>query len=67
LPLNSLARVTNLSNGRSVIVTVNDRGPVSRDLIIDMSPNAAEQLDMKRSGIVPVSVEPVSEQSASLH
>lgn len=59
LPLQSLARVTNLDNGRSVIVRVTDRGPVSRDLVIDLSPSAAEELNMKEAGVVPVSVEPV--------
>jgi rare lipoprotein A len=66
LPLNSLARVTNLRNGRSVVVTVNDRGPVSHGFIIDLSPKAAEDLDMMHAGVAPVSVEPVIEQSASL-
>jgi len=61
LPLNSLVRVTNLSNGRSVIVRINDRGPVSDQLLIDMSPKAAEELAMKTAGIVPVSVEQVVE------
>src|SRR5580700_2094659 len=42
LPLNSLARVTNLRNGRSVIVRVTDRGPVSETLLIGVSPSAAE-------------------------
>jgi rare lipoprotein A len=59
LPLNSLARVTNLKNGRSVIVKVTDRGPVSTALLIDMSPSAAEQLAMKDDGVVPVKVEQV--------
>lgn len=59
LPLYSLARVTNLDNGLSVIVRVTDRGPVSPDLVIDLSPSAAEQLEMKDAGIVPVTVEPV--------
>jgi rare lipoprotein A len=59
LPLESLARVTNLDNGRSVIVRVTDRGPVSHDLVIDLSPSAAEELHMRQAGIVPVSVEPV--------
>lgn len=63
LPLNSLARVTNLENGRSVIVKVNDRGPVSSSLLIDMSPRAAEQLAMKEAGVVPVKVEQVVEVS----
>ncbi|HYM71969.1 MAG TPA: septal ring lytic transglycosylase RlpA family protein [Stellaceae bacterium] len=59
LPLNSLARVTNLDNGRSVVVKVTDRGPVSDSLVIDVSPVAAEQLDMKAAGVVPVMVEQV--------
>lgn len=60
LPLNSLARVTNLNNGRSVIVRVTDRGPWSRSLLIDLSPRAADEIDMKRAGIVPVAIEPVT-------
>jgi len=59
LPLYSLVRVTNLNNGRSVIATINDRGPVSRRLLIDLSPRAAEDLDMIRAGIARVSIEPV--------
>jgi len=59
LPLNSLARVTNLDNGRSVIVRVTDRGPVSESLVIDVSPKAAEQLDMKTAGIARVMIEQV--------
>lgn len=59
LPLNSLARVTNLKNGHSVIVKVTDRGPWRSNLLIDVSPKAAEELDMKRAGVVPVKIEPV--------
>ncbi|HTZ37980.1 MAG TPA: septal ring lytic transglycosylase RlpA family protein [Stellaceae bacterium] len=59
LPLNSLVRVTNLHNGRSVICRITDRGPVSPSLLIDMSPRAAEELAMKKAGLVPVKVEPV--------
>lgn len=59
LPLHSLVRVTNLSNGRSVIAKITDRGPVSRSLLIDVSPRAAEVLDMKRAGIATVTIEPV--------
>lgn len=59
LPLDSLARVTNLDNGRSVIVRVTDRGPSSQRLVIDLSPSAAAELHMIRAGIVPVRVEPV--------
>jgi rare lipoprotein A (peptidoglycan hydrolase) len=61
LPLNSLVRVTNLDNGRSVIVKINDRGPVSETLLIDVSPKAAEQLAMKEAGIVRVAIEQVVE------
>lgn len=61
LPLNSLARVTNLRNGRSVVVRVTDRGPVSDDLLIDMSPRAADELHMKDAGLAPVRVEQVVE------
>jgi rare lipoprotein A len=60
LPLHSLVRVTNLNNGRSIIAKITDRGPVSRSLLIDLSPRCAEELDMKRSGIAPVVVEPVA-------
>jgi rare lipoprotein A len=60
LPLNSLARVTNLNNGRSVVVEVTDRGPRGGGRLIDVSPRAAEELDMKRDGVVPVAIEPVA-------
>jgi peptidoglycan lytic transglycosylase len=60
LPLHSLVRVTNLSNGRSVVATINDRGPVSRSLLIDLSPRCAKQLDMIRAGIVRVAIEQVA-------
>jgi rare lipoprotein A (peptidoglycan hydrolase) len=61
LPLNSLARVTNLRNGRSVVVRVTDRGPINHSLLIDMSPRAADELRMKEAGLVPVRVEQVVE------
>jgi peptidoglycan lytic transglycosylase len=60
LPLHSLVRVTNLKNGRSVIATINDRGPVSRSLLIDVSPRAAEELHMIRAGVATVSIQPVA-------
>jgi rare lipoprotein A len=60
LPLNSLVRVTNLSNGRSIIATINDRGPVSRSLLIDVSPCVADELEMRGAGIATVAVEPVA-------
>jgi rare lipoprotein A len=62
LPLASFARVTNLDNGRSVIVKINDRGPFTRGRILDLSPRAADVLDMKRAGVVDVVLEPFALQ-----
>jgi rare lipoprotein A (peptidoglycan hydrolase) len=59
LPLASYARVTNLDSGRSVIVKINDRGPWRRRFIIDLSPRAADEINMKRPGVAAVMVEPV--------
>jgi len=56
LPLPVNVRVTNLENGRSVIVRVNDRGPFARGRIIDLSRRAAELLDMTRAGVAKVRV-----------
>ena len=63
LPLSSYAKVTNLDSGRSVIVRINDRGPWTRRFIIDLSPRAADELDMKRAGVASVTVEPISAQT----
>lgn len=65
LPLHTLVRVTNLGNGRSAICTINDRGPVSRSLLIDLSPRTADELDMRSAGIARVSIEPVAETAAT--
>jgi rare lipoprotein A len=59
LPLASHAKVTNLDNGRSVVVKINDRGPYVRGRILDLSPRAADELDMKRAGVAAVAVEPL--------
>lgn len=50
LPLGSKVKVTNLSNNRSVVVRINDRGPFSRDRMIDLSRAAAEQVGLVASG-----------------
>ena len=60
LPFGSKIRVTNLRNHRSVVVTVNDRGPFVRGRIVDVSMGAAGVLGMKSSGVAPVRVELVS-------
>ena len=59
LPLNSKAKVTNLDNGRSVEVTINDRGPGAPGRDIDVSQKAAQKLGMKKEGLAPVVIEPV--------
>ncbi|HLL24263.1 MAG TPA: septal ring lytic transglycosylase RlpA family protein [Kofleriaceae bacterium] len=57
LPFGTRVRVTNLRNGRSVTVRINDRGPFTRGRIIDLSEAAAEKLDMIEAGVVPVRLE----------
>jgi rare lipoprotein A len=56
LPLPTYAEVTNLSNGKKVIVKINDRGPFKDDRLIDMSYAAAIRLDMINAGTAPVDV-----------
>jgi rare lipoprotein A len=62
LPFGTKLVVTNKRNGRSVIVIVNDRGPHRKGRIIDLSPAAAQQLGMKRAGLVPVEIRLVAER-----
>ena len=64
-PLPSYARVTNIANGRSVIVRVNDRGPYHAGRIIDLSAKAAGLLDYQRRGIARVRVQYIGQ--APLH
>jgi rare lipoprotein A len=57
LPFGTKVRVTNRRNGRSVVVTINDRGPFIRGRVIDLSSGAAGVIGMRSSGVAPVSVE----------
>lgn len=66
LQMPSLVRVTNLENGRSVIVRINDRGPFSRGRIIDLSSKAADLLDFKRQGTAKVRIQVLSEESKAI-
>lgn len=59
LPFGTRVRVTNKRNGRSVDVTINDRGPYVAGRIIDLSDAAAGAIGMKRAGVVPVEVKVV--------
>ncbi len=59
LPFGTKVRVTNKRNGRSVEVTINDRGPYVAGRIIDLSDAAAGAIGMKKAGVVPVEVQVV--------
>ena len=64
LPIPSYARVTNLANGRSVVVRINDRGPFHSDRIIDLSYTAAWKLGYAEAGSTRVAVEAIVPGSA---
>lgn len=66
LPLPCIARVTNLENGKTVIVRVNDRGPFVNNRIIDVSKTAAEVLGFIDQGTAKVRVEVLADESADL-
>jgi rare lipoprotein A len=57
LPFGTYVMVTNLRNGKSVTVKINDRGPFVKGRILDLSYAAAKVLDMVESGVVPVRIE----------
>ena len=57
LPLPSFVRVTNLANGKQVVVRVNDRGPFHRGRVIDLSYAAALKLDVLKTGVIDVKID----------
>lgn len=57
LPFNTMVRVTNLQNGKSVIVRINNRGPYVKGRILDLSLVAAQRIEMTTAGVVPVKAE----------
>lgn len=61
LPFGTLVRVTNLSNNQSVVVRVNDRGPVSRKRVGDLTAAAASKISMLRAGVADVVLEIVND------
>jgi rare lipoprotein A len=65
LPLPAYAEVTNLRNGRKVVVRINDRGPFVGDRIIDLSYTAAARLDMLLQGTAPVEVRVITPRAGS--
>jgi len=66
LPLGSWVRVTNLRNGRSAVVRINDRGPVVPGRIIDVSYNTALALNFKNQGLQQVRLDVVHSQAIAL-
>ena len=66
LPLPSIVRVTNLENGRSLVLRVNDRGPFAKNRIIDISKRGAQLLGYKEKGVTKVRVEILAEESRRL-
>jgi len=60
LPFGTYVRVTNLENGRSVVVRINDRGPFAKGRIIDLSYAAAKRLGMVHSGVAKVRIEVIA-------
>ena len=66
LQMPSVVRVTNLDNGRSTVLRVNDRGPYARGRVLDMSRAAAEELAMTRTGTAHVRIEQLGTESQAL-
>lgn len=66
LPMPSVVRVTNLENGRSLVVTINDRGPFAKGRIIDMSKRGAELLGFKNQGTARVRVQILDRESRQI-
>jgi rare lipoprotein A len=57
LPFGTRVRVTNLHNGRSAVVRINDRGPFTGNRVIDLGHGAAQELGLVSSGLAPVRLE----------
>lgn len=66
LQMPAIVRVTNLENGMSTVVRINDRGPFARNRIIDLSRTAAQELDIIRAGTARVRVEQLPQESMAV-
>lgn len=66
LPLGTFVRVTNLKNLKSVIVRINDRGPVTPGRVLDLSYSAARTLDMHQNGLQKVRIEVAEPSTAEM-
>jgi rare lipoprotein A len=65
LPFNTIVKVTNRDNGKSVVVRINDRGPFKDNRVIDLSLSAAKAIGMIGSGTAPVIIEVLEAPSGS--
>jgi len=66
LPMPSLARVTNLDNGRSIVVRINDRGPFEKGRLIDVSQRGAQLLGFEQTGTAKVRVQVLADESKAI-
>ena len=66
LPFGTTVKVINLENGKTVVVRINDRGPYRHGRIIDVSPAAAREIGLVRSGVANVRIEAYNETAAIL-
>ncbi len=66
LQMPAIVRVTNLENGMSTVVRINDRGPFARSRVIDLSRTAAQELDIVRNGTARVRIEQLSAESMAV-
>ena len=64
LPMGTRGRVTNLANGKSEVVRINDRGPYIRGRVIDVTVGVARRLGFVSRGVVPVRLEVIAETAA---
>ncbi|MEA2727171.1 MAG: rare lipoprotein [Acetobacteraceae bacterium] len=60
LPLGSVATVTNLENGKTATVKIEDRGPYVKGRVVDLAPKVADEIDLKQKGVTPVEVKPIT-------
>src|SRR5262245_31732802 len=66
LQMPAIVRVTNLDNGRSTVVRINDRGPFAHSRVIDLSRTAAEELDVVRNGTARVRIDQLGAESMAV-
>jgi rare lipoprotein A len=60
LPLGTTAKVTNVQNGKSAMVKIEDRGPFAAGRVVDVTPKVADQLDIRQQGVSQVVVAPIA-------